>query len=74
MEELQGFPFHQAEFAVFSLKVVFRAALWLEGSALPGRVEHPSTQMAAGGVGANLGFIRQVSAAQGMVRAGMGPS
>lgn len=47
MEKLQGFPFHQAEVPVFALRVVFRAAPWLEGSALPGQVKHPSTQVMA---------------------------
>lgn len=75
MEKLQRFPFHQAEIPVFALRVVFRAAPWLEGSALPGQVKHPSTQvMAALCVCDNLGFIRQVSAAREMLHAEMGPS
>lgn len=55
---------------MFSLKVVFRATLWLEGSALPRQVKHPSAQVrAAGCVCDSLGFTRQVSAAQELVPA-----
>lgn len=58
-----------------SLEVVFRDALWLGGSALPGQVKHRSTQaMAAGCVCNILGFVRQVSPARELLRAGMGPS